>query len=183
MIMPDFCSQSLRPGYHFFFALDNCDFQEDTVDGKSSLHDTAINIYQGINDSNERENFAFDDEIEARRLYDLPKTIIAIEECNLPNDIKPECGEFSTFPNFETDLSNTQELCWLAAASFDLSLYKPAQKLLMAAKNEIKNIVLRQGELQVVIALLITICCFINNSGIDAAWLHANLYGQTISNR
>ena len=41
------------------------------------------------------------------------------------------------------------------------------------------NIVLRPGELHVVIAMLRTIGCFIDNSGIEAAWLNADLYGQT----
>ena len=63
--------------------------------------------------------------------------------------------------------------------SLDMGLYKPAQKLLMAKRNEIKNVVLRPGELHIVIAMLRTIGCLIDNSGIDAAWLHADLYGQS----
>ena len=49
----------------------------------------------------------------------------------------------------------------------------------MAKKNDIQNIVLRPGELHIVIAMLRTIGSFIDNSGIDANWLHADLYGQT----
>ena len=60
-----------------------------------------------------------------------------------------------------------------------MGLYKPAQKLLMAKKTELSNIVLRPGELHIVIAMLRTIGCYIDNSGIDTAWLHADLYGQT----
>ena len=30
----------------YFFAIDNGDFLEDTVDGENTLHGTAINIYQ-----------------------------------------------------------------------------------------------------------------------------------------
>ena len=63
--------------------------------------------------------------------------------------------------------------------SLDMGLYTPAQKLLMAIRNEFSNIILRPGELHVVIAMLRTIGCYIDSSGIDAAWLHADLYGQT----
>ena len=53
----------------------------------------------------------------------------------------------------------------------------------MAKANDIKNIVLRPGELDIVIAMLRTMGYFIDNSGIDAAWLHADLYGQTTIKR
>ena len=190
-----------------------------------------------------------------------------IEECNLPNDIKPKLGELNTFPSqLETESVNTQDLCWLTAAAFglksnmepqidsdtdekqqlkgpptwsamnsvlneplpvariatppliaapahgystimtvlkqaqkintilvgethktvvslDMGLYKPAQKLLMEKRNEIKNIVLRPGELHIVIAMLRTIGCFIDNSGIDVAWLHADQYSQSTINQ
>ena len=55
------------------FAVDNCDFQEDTPDGKNTLHGTVMNIYQSISESDEIAHFAFDDTIEDRKLYDLPK--------------------------------------------------------------------------------------------------------------
>ena len=258
-----FVPRNFIRGRHIFFAVDNCDFQEDTPDGKNTLHGTVMNIYQSISESDEVAHFAFDDTIEDRRLYDLPKTITEIEECNLPNDIKPKLGELNTFPSqLETESANTQDLCWLTAAAFglksnmepeiesdtdvkqqlkgpptwsamnsilneplpltriatppliaapaheystlmtvlkqaqkintilvgdthktvvslDMGLYKPAQKLLMAKRNEIKNVVLRPGELHIVIAMLRTIGCLIDNSGIDAAWLHADLYGQS----
>ena len=55
------------------------------------------------------------------RLYAVPQTITEIEECNLPNDVKPKRNQISKFPNqLETELANTQELCWLVAASFAL---------------------------------------------------------------
>ena len=258
-----FVPRNFIRGRHIFFAVDNCDFQEDTPDGKNTLHGTVMNIYQSISESDEVAHFAFDDTIEDRRLYDLPKTITEIEECNLPNDSKPKLGELNTFPSqLETESANTQDLCWLTAAAFglksnmepeiesdtdvkqqlkgpptwsainsilseplpltrivtppliaapaheystlmtvlkqaqkintilvgdthktvvslDMGLYKPAQKLLMAKRNEINNVVLRPGELHIVIAMLRTIGCLIDNSGIDAAWLHADLYGQS----
>ena len=116
-----FVPRNFIRGRHIFFAVDNCDFQEDTPDGKNTLHGTVMNIYQSISESDEVAHFAFDDTIEDRRLYDLPKTITEIEECNLPNDIKPKLEELNTFPShLETESANTQDLCWLTAAAFGL---------------------------------------------------------------
>ena len=33
-------------GRHIFFAVDNVDFAEDTYDGQSTLHGTAMAVYQ-----------------------------------------------------------------------------------------------------------------------------------------
>ena len=63
--------------------------------------------------------------------------------------------------------------------SLDMGLYKPAQKMLLEKKTELSNIVLRPGELNIVNEMLRTVGCYIDNSGIDTAWLHADLYGQT----
>ena len=51
--------------------------------------------------------------------------------------------------------------------SLDMGLYKPAQKMLMAKKTELSNIVLRPAELNIVIAILRTVGCYIDISGID----------------
>ena len=52
------------PGRHIFFVFDNCDFQEDTVDGKNTLHVTVTNIYQRVDEHDEAPNLAFSDQIE-----------------------------------------------------------------------------------------------------------------------
>lgn len=251
-----FVPRNFVPGRHIFFAVDNCDFQEDTPDGKNTLHGTVMNIYQSVDEHDETTSLAFDDHIEDKRLYDLPDTITEIAECNLSNNAKPECPELGNFPTSVNKTLNSDDLCWLLAAfcgltrsmepdteqsvagpptwsalnsiiskplpltrvstppliaapahefstlltvlkqaqgisavivgeerktviSLDMGLYKPAQKLLMAKKNELSNIVLRPGELHVVIAMLRTIGSYIDSSGIDTAWLHADLYGQT----
>ena len=92
-----FVPKNLITGRHIFFAVDNCDFQEDTTVGKNTLHGTVINSYQRISDSDEVNNFAFDDQIEIPRLYDLPQKVSEIKECNLPNDIKPKCDDSVSF--------------------------------------------------------------------------------------
>ena len=90
-----------------------------TDDGRTTEHGYTISSPcepdgSGELKSDEVAHFAFDDTIEDRRLYDLPKTITDIEECNLPNDIKPKFGELNTFPSqLETESANTQELYWL----------------------------------------------------------------------
>ena len=63
--------------------------------------------------------------------------------------------------------------------SLDMGLYKPAQKLIIARRNETKNVVLRLGELHILIAMLRITGYLFDHSGIDADWLHADLYGQS----
>ena len=100
-----------------------------------------MKIYQRISDSSEVDNFAFGDQIEDRRLYDLPQTITEKEECNSPNDIKPKCDEFSKFPNqLGTELANTQELYWLVAASFALkSIMEPKTDMDIGIRGQISG--------------------------------------------
>ena len=74
-----FVPTNFVPGRHIFFAVDNCDFQEDTVDGKNTLYGTDMNIYQKVDENDETPNLAFDDQIEDRRLYDILKTVTEIE--------------------------------------------------------------------------------------------------------
>ena len=59
-----------------------------------------------------------------------------------------------------------------------MGLYQPAKKLQMA-RNDLNHIILRPGELHVVMAQLRTIVSFIENSGIDLCWSEADVYGPT----
>ena len=54
--------------------------------------------------------------------------------------------------------------------SLDLGLYLPTKRLQMA-RCELKNILLRPGELHVVMAMLRTIGSYIDSSGIDMCWI------------
>ena len=66
--------------------------------------------------------------------------------------------------------------------SLDMGLYMPAKKLQMA-RHDLNNIILRPGELHIVMAQLKTIGAYIENSGIDMVWIEAELYGpSTVSN-
>ena len=60
--------------------------------------------------------------------------------------------------------------------SLDMGLYEPAKKLQMA-RNDLDHIVLRPGELHVLMAQLRTLGSFTDNSGIDLCWLESDLYG------
>lgn len=60
--------------------------------------------------------------------------------------------------------------------SLDMGLYQPAKKLQMA-RNDLNHLILRPGELHIVMAQLRTIGAFIDNSGIDLCWIESELYG------
>ena len=62
--------------------------------------------------------------------------------------------------------------------SLDMALYTPAKKLQMA-RHDLNNIILCPGELHIVMAQLKTIAAYIENSGIDMAWIEADLYGPS----
>ena len=57
-----------------------------------------------------------------------------------------------------------------------MGLYQPAKKLQMA-RQDLRNIILRPGELHIVMTDLRTIGAFIDNSGLDMCWLESELYG------
>ena len=60
--------------------------------------------------------------------------------------------------------------------SLDMGFYQPAKKLQMA-RQDLRNIILRPGELHIVMADLRTIDAFIDKSGLDMCWLESELYG------
>ncbi|MES9880238.1 MAG: hypothetical protein ABW185_05080 [Sedimenticola sp.] len=60
--------------------------------------------------------------------------------------------------------------------SLDMGLYKPAKQLQMS-RNDMDHLILRPGELHIVMAQLRTIGSYIEGSGIDLCWTEANLYG------
>ena len=62
--------------------------------------------------------------------------------------------------------------------SLDMGLYLPAKKLQMA-RNDLNHLILRPGELHIVMAMLRTIGAYIDSSGIDMCWIESELYGPT----
>ena len=60
--------------------------------------------------------------------------------------------------------------------TLDMGLYQPAKKLQMA-RNDVHNLILRPGELHILITVLRTIGCYVEESGLDTCWLEADIYG------
>ena len=59
-----------------------------------------------------------------------------------------------------------------------MGLYMPAKKLQMV-HEDLNHIILRPGELHIQMADLKTIGSYIEGSGIDQAWIEADLYSPT----
>ena len=61
--------------------------------------------------------------------------------------------------------------------SLAMGVYLPAKKLQMARKD-LNHLVLRPGELHIVMAMLKTIGAYIESGGINLCWQEAELYGS-----
>ena len=61
--------------------------------------------------------------------------------------------------------------------TLDLGLYKPAKQLQMA-RQDCSHLILRPGELHMVMAHLRTIGSYIDSSGLDLCWIEGDLYGS-----
>ena len=59
--------------------------------------------------------------------------------------------------------------------SLDMGLHKPAKQL-QITRSDINHLVLRPGELHIVMAQLRTIGAYMENSGLDFSWTEADLY-------
>ena len=64
------------------------------------------------------------------------------------------------------------------AISLDMGLYQPAKKLQMT-RQDLEHIILRPGELHIVMAQLRTIGAFIEDSGLDMCWVESDLYAPS----
>ena len=60
--------------------------------------------------------------------------------------------------------------------TLDMGLYKPAKQLQMA-RDDCSHMILRPGELHIVMAELRAIGSFMDGSGLDLCWIEAELYG------
>lgn len=63
--------------------------------------------------------------------------------------------------------------------SLDIGLYMPAKEMQLA-RDDLNNIILRPGELYIVMAQLTTTGAYIENSGIDMAVVDSDLHGPSI---
>lgn len=250
------------PGRHIFFAIDNIDFAEDTLNGKDTLHATTMAIYQMCEPDDRPSNLTLSIDAKDRSLTKIPDTITKLLECSKP-DQKPNLPVSYPLLNLASNQivadSCTQEYAWLLSRtlmlsstdnqtfadehsnveidiptwsafsslvseqmpqtrvgtsplipapahewrtlltvlkqaqginteivgpnrktviSLDMGLYKPAKQLQMSRKD-LDGIILRAGELHIVIAQLRCIGSFIENSGIDLAWIEAEVYNPS----
>jgi ethanolamine utilization microcompartment shell protein EutS len=62
--------------------------------------------------------------------------------------------------------------------SLDMGLYKPAKQLQMS-REDLGHLVLRPGELHIVMAQLRVLGAAIEESGIDQLWIEADIFGST----
>ncbi|KAH3861016.1 hypothetical protein DPMN_023942 [Dreissena polymorpha] len=67
---------------------------------------------------------------------------------------------------------------FLTVITFDMALYEKAVQLLDARLDLKGGVVPRLGELHTVMAALTALGTSIENSGIDDAWIEANVYGS-----
>ena len=61
--------------------------------------------------------------------------------------------------------------------SLDLGLYKPTKQLQMS-RSDLDHLLLRPGELHIVMAQLRCIGAYVEGSGIDASWVESGVYGS-----
>ena len=83
-------------GRHVFFAVDNIDFAEDTIDGKRTLHGTAMAIYQRSQPDDRKPDLVLGDPVQSRSIKELPQSITELMDCPKPAS-KPQCTAYPSF--------------------------------------------------------------------------------------
>lgn len=257
--------QNFVKGKHIFFAIDNCDFSEDTPDGKRTLHGTVMAMYQETSTETENTKLVVNPDTNCYKLDKLPESMTDILPCYVPADSKPLNPTYSAYDRFMYETTSPiqpflfDDLTWLigktlhtdtesqeenrsqlissiptwtaynslvteslhltaigtppllphpaheystlftvltqaqnintfvvgqnrkTVITLDLGLYKPAKKLEMVKESLHDKFILRAGELHIVMAMLRSIGSYVENSGIDMAWVEAGMYGETTS--
>jgi hypothetical protein len=115
-----FCPQNFIQGRYIFFALDNCDFAEDTPDGKSTLHGTSIAVYQQKHPNDVQERFRIEHGVNKTTSDQLPACMTQLLPCNNLSSSKPTtpiypdktCQEQDSF-----DDSVLEDLTWMSCAT------------------------------------------------------------------
>lgn len=70
---------------HIYFAIDNIDFSEDTVDGKDTLHATSMAVYQIHEDDMDTATLTLSSDCKERSLKDIPREFTDMIECPKPD--------------------------------------------------------------------------------------------------
>ena len=84
-------------GRHVFFAVDNGDFAEDTIDVKRTLHGTGMAIYQRSQPHDRKPDLVLGDPVQSRSIKELPQSITELMDCPKPAS-RPQC---TTYPSFK----------------------------------------------------------------------------------
>ena len=87
-----------------YFAADNCDFNEDTIDGKNTLHATAMVAFQEFSE-NEMHNHCFN--FNHNYPFKIPETFGKLSVCNMPQKSQPTCNIYENFSCSNTDCAIT----------------------------------------------------------------------------
>ena len=234
-----------KKGSFVFFAIDNTDFDEDTVDGKGTTHGTITAVYQKADAPGEpiAPNLEVSD---APNLSVLPYHVL-MESCNKPKPVPDKreqefqpgttgvaepykkatlgwiiaftlsrlesLGQIPGWAGYKSLMSSGRSLTQVGALpllpdvahewstlltvmlqayqlknlvvgedhpaviTFDMALYEKAVQLLDARPNLKSKIFPRLDELHAVMAALRALGTSIENSGIDDAWIEADVYG------
>ena len=75
-----------------YFAIDNIDFSEDTLDGKNTLHGTVLVAFQqqGDHDTPMHQNLQLETSGVNRSIKNLPSTIVDLLPCPVKGNPKPK---------------------------------------------------------------------------------------------
>ena len=88
-------------GRFIFFAIDNSDFNEDTLDGKRTLHATATAVYQQeekeLKEKEIDRIFITGSTARERSLKELPGNMTELIPCHVPANTKPKSPVFENF--------------------------------------------------------------------------------------
>lgn len=114
-------------GRHIFFAIDNVDFAEDTIDGKNTLHGTAMAIYQRCEPNDPSHKMELINPAHSHSLKHIPDSITTLLPCQMPKTPRPNRPAQPTF-NVMTEQHHLTEykddLSWLLAHSLVRQRYQ-----------------------------------------------------------
>ena len=103
---------SLTKNTFVFFSADNSDFQEDTPEGKNTLHATAMAVFQPAGDPGIVRNINLTGPSRHRSLPLGPGLAVELLPCHIPANTRPPCGTYDPIPT-----SPSQEVMGSAASS------------------------------------------------------------------
>jgi hypothetical protein len=105
----------LKNGEFTHFAADNLDFQEDTPDGKRTLHGTVLIAYQSMTNDDAMGSIKFQ---ENDNLCNIPESPYELLPCTLRANVKPLCRALPKFDDYlspQTSLkaARISDIAWL----------------------------------------------------------------------